>query len=143
MLIFGLWVIVGFFSYIFFLVFSGECFVKEIMLFVGKVGEKIVSEVIMFYDDLFYLFFFRLIIVDDEGVLIRKNVFVENGVFKGFVWDNYWVKIYGIESIGNGKRDIRSGGINIGFYSVVIENGKCFFEDIIGEIDRGYFVDGF
>ncbi|BAD84688.1 zinc-dependent protease, TldD/PmbA family [Thermococcus kodakarensis KOD1] len=141
-LIFGPWAIAGLFSYTLLPAFSGERLVKETTPLAGKVGEKIASEVITLYDDPFHPLSLRPTIADDEGVPTRKNVLIENGAFKGFVWDNYWAKIYGTESTGNGKRDIRSGGINIGFHSVVIENGKRSLEDIIGEIDRGYLVDG-
>lgn len=141
-LIFGPWAIAGLFSYALLPAFSGERLVKETTPLAGKVGEKIASEVITLYDDPFHPLALDPAIADDEGVPTRKNILIENGTFKGFVWDNYWAKIYGTESTGNGKRDLRSGGINIGFHSVVIENGKRSLEDIIGEIDRGYLVDG-
>lgn len=141
-LIFGPWAIAGLFSYSLLPAFSGERLVKETTPLAGKVGERIASEAITLYDDPFHPLALEPVIADGEGVPTRKNVLIENGTFKGFVWDSYWAKVYGTESTGNGKRDIRSGGINIGFHSVVIENGKRSLEDIIGEIDRGYLVDG-
>ncbi|ASJ02927.1 TldD/PmbA family protein [Thermococcus profundus] len=141
-LILGPWAIAGLFSYALLPAFSGERLVKETTPLAGKVGEKIASDVITLYDDPFHPLSLEPVIADGEGVPTRKNVLIENGTFKGFVWDNYWAKVYGTESTGNGKRDTKSGGISIGFHSVVIENGKRPLEDIISEIDRGYLVDG-
>ncbi|WP_456368054.1 TldD/PmbA family protein [Thermococcus sp.] len=142
-IILGPWAIAGLFSYALLPAFSGERLVKETTPLVGKVGEKIASDVITLYDDPFHPLSLEPVIADGEGVPTRKNVLIENGTFRGFVWDNYWAKVYGTESTGNGKRDLRSGGITIGFHNVVIENGKRSLEDLIGEIERGYLVDGF
>ena len=141
--ILGPWAIAGLLSYALLPAFSGERLVKETTPLAGKVGEKIASEVLTVYDDPFHPLSIEPVIADGEGVPTRKNVLIENGTFRGFVWDNYWGKVYGTESTGNGKRDMRSGGINIGFHNVVIENGKRSLEDLIGDIKRGYFVDGF
>ncbi|NJE06038.1 TldD/PmbA family protein [Thermococcus sp. M36] len=142
-IILGPWAIAGLFSYALFPAFSGERLVKETTPLADKVGEQIASDVLTIYDDPFHELAIEPVIADGEGVPTRKNVLIEKGTFKGFVWDNYWAKIYGTESTGNGKRDLRSGGINIGFHTMAIENGKKSFEDMISEIDRGYFVDGF
>ncbi|NJE42123.1 TldD/PmbA family protein [Thermococcus sp. GR7] len=142
-IILGPWAIAGLFSYALFPAFSGERLVKETTPLADKVGEQIASEVLTLYDDPFHELAIEPVIADGEGVPTRKNVLIDKGTFNGFVWDNYWARIYGTESTGNGKRDLRSGGINIGFHTMAIENGKKSFEDMISEIDRGYFVDGF
>lgn len=142
-IILGPWAIAGLFSYALFPAFSGERLVKETTPLAGKVGEKIASDVLTIYDDPFHELSIQPIIADGEGVPTRKNVLIEKGTFRGFVWDNYWARIQGTESTGNGKRDLRTGGINIGFHSMVIENGKRSLEEVIAEIERGYFVDGF
>ncbi|WP_258084400.1 TldD/PmbA family protein [Thermococcus thermotolerans] len=142
-IILGPWAIAGLFSYALFPAFSGERLVKETTPLAGKVGENIASDVLTIYDDPFHELSIQPVIADGEGVPTRKNVLIENGTFKGFVWDNYWARIHGTESTGNGKRDLRTGGINIGFHSMVIENGKRSLEEVIAEIEHGYFVDGF
>ncbi|NJE10309.1 TldD/PmbA family protein [Thermococcus sp. MAR1] len=142
-IILGPWAIAGLFSYALFPAFSGERLVKETTPLAGKVGEKIASDVLTIYDDPFHELSIQPVIADGEGVPTRKNVLIEKGTFKGFVWDNYWARIHGTESTGNGKRDLRTGGINIGFHSMVIENGKRPLEEVIAEIEHGYFVDGF
>ncbi len=142
-IILGPWAIAGLFGFALLPAFSGERLVKETTPLAGKVGESIASEVLTIYDDPFHPLSLEPAIADGEGVPTRKNILIENGTFKGFVWDNYWAKVYGTESTGNGMRDLRSGGINIGFHSVVIENGRRSLDDIIADIEHGYFVDGF
>lgn len=122
--------------------FSGERLVKDTTPLVGKVSERIASDVITLHDDPFHPLSLLQAVADDEGVPLRKNILIDKGIFKGFVWDNYWARVYGTESTGNGQRDIGSGSIHIGLNTVVIENGKRPLEDIIAEIERGYFVDG-
>ncbi|HDH45369.1 MAG TPA: TldD/PmbA family protein, partial [Thermococcus sp.] len=95
------------------------------------------------YDDPLHELSINPVIADDEGVPTRKNVLVEKGVFNGFIWDNYWAKLQGVESTGNAKRSLATGGISIGFHNVIIEKGKKSLEDLVGEIDHGYLVDGF
>ncbi len=141
--ILGPWAIAGLLSYALFPAFSGERLIKGTTPLADKAGERIASEVLTIYDDPFHPLAIEPVIADGEGVPTRKNVLVENGTFKDFVWDNYWARIHGTESTGNGKRDTRSGGVNIGFHSMVIEKGSRALEDVIGEIKRGYLVDGF
>ncbi|NPA48248.1 MAG: TldD/PmbA family protein [Thermococci archaeon] len=137
------WAIAGLFSYALLPAFSGERLVKETTPLADRVGERIAGDAITLYDDPFHPLSIDPVVADGEGVPTRRNVIIEDGVFKGFIWDNYWARIHGTESTGNGKRDLRSGGINIGFHNVVIENGKRSLEDMIADIEHGYFVDGF
>ncbi len=141
--ILGPWAIAGLLSYALFPAFSGERLIKGTTPLADRTGERIASEVLTIYDDPFHPLTIEPIIADGEGVPTRKNVLIEKGIFKSFVWDNYWGRIHGTGSTGNGKRDTGSGGVNIGFHSMVIEKGNRTLEDVVGEIKRGYLVDGF
>ncbi|AEH24067.1 TldD/PmbA family protein [Pyrococcus yayanosii] len=136
------WAIAGLFSFALFPAFSGERLVKGTTPLAEKIGEQVANDVLTMYDDPFHELSLAKMVADGEGVPTRRNVLIEKGIFKGFVWDNYWAKVYGTESTGNGKRDLRSGGISIGLNTVVIEPGKRSLEDMISEIERGYLVDG-
>ncbi|AFK23022.1 TldD/PmbA family protein [Pyrococcus sp. ST04] len=141
-IILGPWAIAGLFAYTLFPAFSGERLVKKTTPLADKVGEKIASDVITIYDDPFHELSLAKVIADGEGVPTRRYELINNGEFKGFIWDNYWAKIYGTESTGHGHRDFRGGGVSIGLNTPIIENGKRSLEEIIGEIKHGYFVDG-
>jgi len=137
------WAISSLLSYALFPAFSGERLVKGTTPLVNKINENISNELLTIYDDPLHELSINPVIADDEGVPTRRNAIIEKGVFKGFIWDNYWAKVYGVESTGNGKRNISTGGINIGLHNVVIESGKRSLEEIIGEVEHGYLVDGF
>ncbi|HII60542.1 TldD/PmbA family protein [Pyrococcus horikoshii] len=140
--IFSPWAISGLFHYALFPAFSGERLIKKTTPLADKVGEKIASDVITIYDDTFHELSVVKAIADGEGVPTRKTMLIENGVFKGFIWDNYWAKVYGTESTGHGQRDWRGGGVTIGLNSAVIENGKRSLEEMIQDIKHGYLVEG-
>ncbi|HII67055.1 MULTISPECIES: TldD/PmbA family protein [Thermococcus] len=130
-------------TYALFPAFSGEKLVKGTTPLASKVNESISNELLTIYDDPLHELSINPVIADDEGVPTRKNVLVEKGIFNGFIWDNYWAKLQGLESTGNAKRSLNTGGISIGFHNVIIEKGKKSLEDLVGEIDHGYLVDGF
>lgn len=137
------WALSMLLQYTIFPAFNGERLVKETTPLMGRLGERIASEVLTVYDDPLHEMSLNPKIADGEGVPTRKNVLIEKGEFKGFIWDNYWAKVYGTESTGNGIRSLSTGGISIGMHNAVIEKGEKSLEDIIGEIDHGYLVDGF
>ena len=140
--ILGPWATAGLLYFALFPAFSGERLVKETTPLGDKLGQQIASEIISIADDPFHELSISPVIADGEGVPTRRNELIKNGVFRGFVWDNYWAKVKGVESTGNGVRDLRSGGISIGLHNVVIENGRKSLEEMISEIDHGYLVDG-
>ena len=123
--------------------FSGEKLVKQTTPLANKVGEQVFNELLTIYDDPFHELSLKPVIADDEGVPTRKNALIENGTFKGFLWDNYWANVYGTESTGNGIRNSSTGGISIGMHSAVIKNGKESLEELIADIEHGYLVNDF
>ncbi|KPU62275.1 TldD/PmbA family protein [Thermococcus sp. EP1] len=137
------WALSSLLNYAFFPAFSGEKLMKGTTPLMNKLEETISSDLLNVYDDPLHELSINPVIADDEGTPTRKNVLVEKGVFKGFIWDNYWANIKEVESTGNGKRNFSTGGIGIALHNVVIENGKQEIGDIIGEIKHGYLVDSF
>ncbi len=123
--------------------FSGERKVKGTSILADKIGEEVMSEKITIEDNPFHQLSLNALIADDEGVATRRNVIIENGGFKGFLWNTYWANIEGLESSGNGLRSFRTGSVGIGFHNMVINSGKRSMEDIIGEMKRGFVVSSF
>ena len=123
--------------------FSGERKVKGTSVLSDKIGEKVVSEKITIEDNPFHKLSLNSLIADDEGVAIRRNVVIENGIFKSFLWNTYWGNLAGVKSTGNGLRSFRTGAVGIGFHNMVISPGKESISDIIGEMKKGYVVSSF
>jgi len=119
---------------------KGERKVKGTSYLQDKLNDRVVSEKLTIEDDPLHPMSIVNIIADDEGVATQKSTIFENGVFKGFLWDNYWGKIEGIDSTGNGYRSFKTGGIEIAPHNLVIKEGNIPVEDMIGDIEDGYLV---
>ncbi len=122
---------------------NGERKVKGTSPLAGMENEKLVHEKLTIYDDPIHPLSINPVIADDEGVATRKNILFKNGVFKGFLWDNYWGNISGEGSTGNGIRNFSTGGISIGAHNLVIEKGKMSKESILADMKNGLLVSGF
>jgi PmbA protein len=117
-----------------------------------SVGEKVASDSLTVVSDGLYPYGLMTSEFDDEGVPQEKNILIDNGVFKDFIYDQY----YGIkdnrESTGNGLRqddtffvfDVKYGGTPgnriSNFY---VEPGKKTLQGLIEEVNHGILVDHF
>ena len=89
-------------------------------------------------------------LVDDEGLPMQKTPLIEKGVLKSYLNDSYNAVQLGLESTSNGmRRGARE--INGAFVSPVscrtttlevLPSSKSV-DDIIGEIDKGVFIEHF
>ncbi len=120
--------------------FSGERKYKGTSMLSGKEGEKIVSDMISIYDDPHNERLPTSMVADDEGVPLRKNALVENGVMKGYLWNHYWARRAGVESTGNGVRSFRTGAVSIGAHNIVVAPGKRTIDELISDMEDGYVV---
>ena len=119
---------------------KGDRKVKGTSYLQDKLGERVLNERITLMDDPWHPLGVERIIADDEGVASRRTEIFRKGKLESFLWDNYWGKIEGVGSTGNGYRDLKTGGINIAPHNLVLEPGHQKVEDIISGIKEGYFV---
>ncbi len=90
--------------------------------------------------------------IDYEGHGQKKNVIVDGGVLKGFLFDSYWARAFGVESTGNCTRGGGEFGgatpyedsVGVTVKHLTISPGRLSQEDIIASIDgRALVIDGF
>ncbi|TFG07302.1 TldD/PmbA family protein [Candidatus Thorarchaeota archaeon] len=105
-----------------------------------KIGEQIASEKITLYDDGTHPKGIASSIADDEGVARQKTTVIDRGVLRSFLWDTYWGNRMGVSSTGNASRNMREGLIEIKSTNIVIEPGTRSIENIISDIDYGYYI---
>lgn len=108
----------------------------------NKIGEKIASEKLTIIDDGIHPRGLASSSADDEGVPRQKTKIIENGVLRSFLWDTYWANKMGVKSTGNARRNMRRGLVDISPSNLVVEPGTRNIEDIIKEIDYGYYIRG-
>ena len=105
-----------------------------------KIGDTIASQIFTLVDDGLYPTSAVTTIADDEGVPRRRTPIIEKGVLCSFLWDTYWANKMDLKSTGNAKRNMRRGLVEIASTTLVIEPGTREIEDIISEIDHGYYI---
>lgn len=107
---------------------------------VGKIGEKLFDEKISVIDDGTIDGKFASGPYDDEGVPHRRNILVENGVFKGFYYDLKTAAQFGVQTTGNGSRSLFSPP-NPSLTNFLVQPGHTPLADMIAGIDEGILVE--
>ncbi len=116
-------------------VHMGRSFLAE------KLGEVIGAEHLSVIDDPFYPGGLGSCRFDAEGVPTRKNIIIEDGILKSFVYDLKTAYRFGKESTGNAARGGVAGGVSIGLHNMIFTaetmkepgEGRCIsINDVIG-----------
>ncbi|HDI31688.1 MAG: TldD/PmbA family protein [Thermoprotei archaeon] len=121
---------------------TGENVVRGRSPLINKLGKAVASQKLTMVEDPFLKEGARSSRTDGEGVPTRRKTIVEKGILRTFIWDNYWAKVKGLKSTGNGFRDWGTGGIRTQPTNLVIQEGRRVVEEIISEIRHGYYVTG-
>ncbi len=109
----------------------------------AKLGKKIANSELTLTDDGQDPASLSTEAVDGEGHPQKRNVLVENGVLRNFMFDTYYGTVYGVKSTGNCSR----GGVfgsSLAYESqlsiqpcyVKVLKGKKSLEKIISSIDK-------
>jgi PmbA protein len=106
----------------------------------AKVGEKLFDEKITVVDDGTIDGKFASACYDDEGVPRRRNVLVESGVLKGFIYDLKTAAQSKVESTGNASRGLFNPP-DPSFTNFIIQPGETALQDMIAGIDEGILVE--
>ena len=78
--------------------------------------------------------------VDDEGTPCRDVTIIENGVLKGFLHNKETARAFGVEPTGNARAYTFSDEPLVRMRNTAIGRGTDRLEDMIGAIDRGYYL---
>ncbi|NHJ13148.1 MAG: TldD/PmbA family protein [Candidatus Thorarchaeota archaeon] len=106
-----------------------------------KIGEKIASDLLTVVDDGLHPRGLRSSSADDEGVPRRRTPIIESGILRSFIWDTYWGNKMGVKSTGNARRRMRQGLVEIAPSTFVVSPGERSIEEIISEMDYGYYIE--
>lgn len=105
-----------------------------------KVGEKLFDDKITVADDGTLDGKFASASFDDEGVPHRRNLLVENGVLKGFIYDLKTAAQSGVQSTGNASRGLFNPP-NPSFSNFILQAGQTPLKDMLAGIDEGIWVE--
>jgi TldD protein len=113
---------------------------KGASAFAGKVGEKVASELVTIVDDGTMPDEWGRYAVDDEGRPAAKNVLIENGVLKEYMWDGLRGRAEGRPSSGNGRRQSYRHLPMVRMTNTYLAPGDQTPEEIIAGVEDGVYV---
>jgi TldD protein len=113
---------------------------KGLSPFVGKLGEKVGSDIVTAYDDGDVESAWGRLSFDDEGRSTQKNLLIENGVLKGYLIDYRNARKMKMEPTGSGRRQSYKFSPTSRMNSTYIAPGTDKFEDIIKDTKYGLFA---
>ncbi len=113
---------------------------KGLSPFVGKLGEKIGSDVVTAYDDGDVAGAWGRTNFDDEGMKTQKNLLIENGVLKSYLVDYRNGFKMDHKPTGSGRRQNYKFPPTSRMNTTYIANGKDDYQDIIKDTKFGLFA---
>lgn len=116
-------------------------------IFKNRIGESVAARNISLYDNGILPGGLNSGSTDMEGVPRQKTPLIEEGILRGFLYDNYWAGLEGAKSTGNANRG--GGGLSLPPYGTVpaisptniqLIAGTASEEELISEVGNGYYV---
>jgi len=121
---------------------NGEIVIQGASFLGDKLNQKIAAETISIFDDGICAKGLASQPFDDEGVPTQKQVIVENGVLKSFLYNTVVAKRAGTHSTGNATRGGFTELPTIGAHNFYIAAGNHSPEEIIRSTPKGLLVTG-
>ncbi len=109
-------------------------------------GARIASELVTLWDDATAPYDGNTFPVDDEGTPSRKNMIIENGILKTFLYDRATALKEGRESTGNGRRrpvlieNEHEAPVRCTINDIYLAPGDKPLEEIVKGINHGVVV---
>jgi len=125
----------------------GDIVARGRSIFKNKIGEKVAGENITIYDNGILPGGLRSGTTDLEGIPRQKTPIIEEGILRGFIYDNYWARIEDKESTGNAGRG--GGDLSLPPYGTIptikptniqLIAGTFAQEELLEEVNNGYYV---
>ena len=122
---------------------EGDFIRKGTSAFTGREGERVASELCTVVDDGTLAGRRGSLAVDDEGTPTQRNVLIENGVLKGFLYDRLNARLAGVDSTGSGRRESFAHRPMPRMTNTYMLPGPHDPQEIIASVDRGLYAVNF
>ncbi|KAB2880316.1 metalloprotease TldD [bacterium] len=109
-------------------------------VYTGKIGQKVASEYVTIIDDGTILNGRGSSNSDDEGTITKKNILIDNGILKNYLYDNYNARLMNAVPTGNGRRESFAQLPMPRMTNTYIARGKDNPEDLIRSVKWGLYA---
>ncbi len=116
---------------------------KGASVYAGKIGEKVAEPLLTAYDDGRMPGEWGTGAIDDEGTPCRRTAVIEEGKLTSYLYDRLRARRDGTESTGNGRRESFRDLPIPRMTNTYIQPGEAKPEEIIAEVDRGFYAVSF
>jgi PmbA protein len=115
---------------------------KKSSHFAGKIGRRVSSDLLTVEDDATNVDGLGASSFDREGVPHRRNVVIENGVLKKFLYNTYTARKDGVRSTGNASGSTSSPP-SVATTNFVVRPGRSSLNTLISEMKKGIIISRF
>lgn len=81
--------------------------------------------------------------IDDEGNITQKNILIENGILRSYMFDELNARLLGVKSTGNGRRQSFAYSPMPRMTNTYMLGGKYTHEEIISSVKDGIYAESF
>jgi PmbA protein len=115
---------------------------KKSSQFAGRVGKPVASSLLTVEDDATNVEGLAASSFDREGVAHRRNVVIEKGVLKKFLYNTYTAGKDGVKSTGNAGGSTSSPP-SVSTTNFIVRPGKSSLDTLISEMKNGIIISRF
>lgn len=121
---------------------NGESVLKGRSLFAERMGEDVAASIITLVDDPTDPEAYGASAFDAEGLACRRNVLIEGGVLKRFIYNTYAARRAGVSSTGSAVRAGFKGTPGVGCRALSVVPGTLSQEEVLAAVGDGLLVQG-
>jgi len=111
--------------------------------FSGRIGEQVTSPLCTIIDDGTISDRRGSLNIDDEGTPAQRNVLIEDGILKGYMFDKHNARLMDTKSTGNGRRESYAALPMPRMTNTFMLSGESIPKDIIASVDNGIYAPNF
>ncbi len=119
---------------------SGEAVLKGRSLFANRVGQQVASPAVTLVDDPTTPDAYGAAAYDAEGLACRRNVLVDGGHLRGFLYNTYAGRRAGMSSTASAVRGGFKSTPGIGCRALSLRPGTKSQEEILADVGEGLLV---
>ncbi len=121
---------------------NSDALQKKSSQFAGKIGKQVASDLLTVEDDATNVDGLNASSFDREGVSHRRNVVIEKGILKKFLYNTYTASKDGVRSTGNAGGSTSSPPM-VSTTNFLIKPMRSSIDTLISEIDKGILISRF